>query len=1153
MDLYAYDRRAEDLTAAEEAVNPEDEKFGELDVAEYAVFLFALDTYLRYLEETTGDRNSTDDVANRGIRLLRMAENQHLDTIKLFFHDHLTNTTHQRMVDRGFGFRPNLEGIARRALQVRSALNRGGVTRTVFKEQRPYAEMKSALSAAMTENADLALDKFAAINLRNVRLRDWIRLAAKTAGSGKPPDIVAEATEGVGEAAKQVTEHAMAAQGAPASETGVRAGEAKGLLMEKVQVEAQATAEQALAHAGRTDEPPKRSEVVAIATAAAVAATSDPTNSRNVPPSLARLSDENRAVALMGGRVRVAAGAGAGKSTTLCARVNYLIEEQHVQPESILVTSFNVKAKDDLLAKITAGSGAENASKMTIGTMHGIFLKFIMRYGTPAEKAMFLARSADPKGGTKTGIHIMKDGQVMRAVFKAWNVCFPQPEDTDPPLPVERLWRLAPKPKRMKAYMNKFQGSGWDLKQVQDWARASREPEHIQAAVFFEFYEGFKGAFGPTWQPRACPTVTKTKAYEDFSRRGRSGAARSGDFQDMLTVFRNLMRNNPQARKALQDQYDNIFIDECQDLNPVQTEAFLSMAEGIETNDKKKSIWMVGDDKQSIYAFRGSDPALFRGLDQHGFKTGYMRTNRRSLPEIVETANRLIAHNVDQIPMEAVPLEGKPRGVASIVVSTPPDNPGAAVIFGDKVKNAQLNGDKLEDYAVLARTNAELHDYETACIIRGVPYVRKGASSFLGSPESQTFLSFIDATTASEPTRLQGALAHVLHSTAKIPLGGKKPEEVEAAVDMAVQRFCQKNGSNPKDLNPIVALMKEPTFRDEIVRAMGGGKDVPDWKLDKDGNELRDLADAIVELRTKASEEGYTTQQMFEDILATPTTERVLDESGKWSTQEVTLKEKIVKQLKMADLDKEDDGDVEDEVEDEPLGTLAFFNEMLKPDPLEPDIDPSKPGDFRVRIDRYKQRAKELRYDPEKWEKEHGSGSKPPAVYLGTVHSVKGAEWKDVTVLMPVGVFPFQKRGMGRRDGKQEVPEVPLFSPEQEMESERRLGYVALTRAVQDLTVLCPREAVNRGRPRVPGMPPPPPEAALSPFVIEAGLRIGENVTPPAATGSSVNAINAQADADTTPSIPKTAEDGYDYSRFIACDVTDPLGSDDDAVDAWRE
>ena len=186
----------------------------------------------------------------------------------------------------------------------------------------------------------------------------------------------------------------------------------------------------------------------------------------------------------------------------------------------------------------------------------------------------------------------------------------------------------------------------------------------------------------------------------------------------------------------------------------------------------------------------------------------------------------------------------------------------------------------------------------------------------------------------------------------------------------------------------------------------------------------------------------------------------------------------------------EGDGDDDEELEDEQLGNIGFLYLLMKPDPTDPEdavSSPETPAGYKAKMDRFERKAEDLRIDLDAWDKEQAKlppeqRRKPPAVYLGTVHSVKGAEWPNVVVQMPANKFP--------RAAKRRKPDAPpptekeLQKESEALETDRRLAYVALTRAASNLTVVCPSV--------VGGMP-----GGISQFVTEAGLSPGENVPKP--------------------------------------------------------
>jgi superfamily I DNA/RNA helicase len=171
------------------------------------------------------------------------------------------------------------------------------------------------------------------------------------------------------------------------------------------------------------------------------------------------------------------------------------------------------------------------------------------------------------------------------------------------------------------------------------------------------------------------------------------------------------------------------------------------------------------------------------------------------------------------------------------------------------------------------------------------------------------------------------------------------------------------------------------------------------------------------------------------------------------------------------------------------LGNISFLYELAKINPEDPgdvEIPPDTPKGFWAKMGRLNEKAKELRIDLTAWEKDQEKlppeDRKPaPGVYCGTVHSVKGAQWPTVYVQMTKGRFPMEPR----KKDDDEDSESPARMAEKagELESERRLAYVALTRPSKNLRIVAPGQF--QGKP-----------AGMSRFMAEAGLVYGENVTP---------------------------------------------------------
>ena len=1067
---------------------PPEEDIGELDVADYIVFLFALDTYLRYLHEVGG---SPDELAQRGVGLLRAADRLHEESMTAFMEGHLTTPTQKKMLLKVFKFLPNVQGIPRRALQMRTVLARGGTgtMRAIFKNNRALQEVRAAVQASKNDDADAALDKFAVITLKNTRLRGWIDNAAKQAGSGTFQNPVSIGAKQATDDTTPLLVERMRAQGTSAtSEESAEASDKHDEIVLKVQQEATEAAKRAMAVSGEPDHPPTKSEVIGIATAAAVASASDPTKTVNVPPSLQGLDPEQRAAALTDGRVIIAAGAGSGKTTTVTSRVAYLVQERKVSPARIFCVSFNRKAARELRERIGSKVGDDTLKQMSVGTMHGMFRKFVVENGTQEEKASlttWLMTTPSKKAGDqdqRSG-RAPSPGAFTGYMSRIWKECYGK----DPPRGTKNVVQA------------------WVMNDVTpEQAKASaKTAEERDQAEWYAWTNGFKGV-NKAWEPPCVRTSQKAgKQWGEFLAKWRdNGRARLGDFSDMILLFRDLLKRDPTVRKKVQAMFDHILVDEAQDLNMVQHQIIEMMSEHIQSDDTK-SVWLVGDEVQSINRFVGARPELFAQFhNKEGWKTRSIKTNYRCLPEIVHHANKLMENHPRGIPMEARPDPTKPVGQSSIVVQTPPTHAAGALAVVSQIKQDTDAGAPLEDHAVLSRTNMELNDYETACIIQGIPYARKGGTSFLRSPETITVMSYFNLAAGQDFERMQKSLTEVFNKPNRFFL---RAGEAERIVNEVVEKRARRTGTSSKNVNPLDLFDREGIT--EFLDAMDPGRRWENWKVRATREELENLGQALQGIR-RSVEEGktvdrdgkerpYTTQNLFGDILAV---KGVPERRGETPP---SLRDVLMPSMSAHEEEGDAPPDPDDDASKKPIGNVEFLFQIAQPDPGSPETDPSDPKKFKARIDKLVAASKDLRVDLDRWDAEQqklppSERKAPPCVVLSTVHSVKGAQWNNTTVVMAKGVFPFEpKPKPGEELLPPEAQEELAKQRHAEFLTERQLAYVAMTRAATSLTIVGPQKSVY-GR-----------DAGLSSFVTEAGLAPGQNVpgkndptpeTPPAST-----------------------------------------------------
>lgn len=193
-----------------------------------------------------------------------------------------------------------------------------------------------------------------------------------------------------------------------------------------------------------------------------------------------------------------------------------------------------------------------------------------------------------------------------------------------------------------------------------------------------------------------CPEEWFKKLYSGYENMLRKSGKL--DFDDMLVMCYDLFRERKDILAAWQKKYKYILVDEFQDINRIQYEIVRMLAL------PENNLFIVGDDDQSIYRFRGAKPEIMLGFlnDYSDAKQVLLAENYRSAKEIVETSLRLIGHNKVRFPKALVPVHGVGRPVDISIYENPLKE---MEDVAKKLRQYVMAGYAYEDMAVLFRTS----------------------------------------------------------------------------------------------------------------------------------------------------------------------------------------------------------------------------------------------------------------------------------------------------------------------------------------------------------------------------------------------------------------------------------------------------------------
>ena len=200
--------------------------------------------------------------------------------------------------------------------------------------------------------------------------------------------------------------------------------------------------------------------------------------------------------------------------------------------------------------------------------------------------------------------------------------------------------------------------------------------------------------------------------YEE--KRSKSGRM---DFDDILYQCQRMLEEDADVLKRWQDQFTYVLIDEYQDINPRQNE-IIKLLSG-----KHRNLFVVGDDDQSIYGFRGANPTLMKQFltDYPDCKQVLLDTNYRSVPEIVDASGKVISENKNRFPKKLKAAASSADD--NIFIQSFVEKPLQYQFLAKQFQACALQ--ELNHTAVLFRTNAQMQSFASVLIRAGIPYRMK--------------------------------------------------------------------------------------------------------------------------------------------------------------------------------------------------------------------------------------------------------------------------------------------------------------------------------------------------------------------------------------------------------------------------------------------
>ncbi len=682
-----------------------------------------------------------------------------------------------------------------------------------------------------------------------------------------------------------------------------------------------------------------------------------PPSSPNAPdlPLLHGLNPEQlAAVTLPQGHALILAGAGSGKTRVLTTRIAWLLHMGYASPGGIMAVTFTNKAAKEMQTRLSALLPI-SLRGMWMGTFHGLCNR--------------LLRAHHQAAGLPATFQILDMQDQLSAIkrlCKAFNV------DTE---------RYPPKQ------------LGWFFASCKE--------------------DGLRPKDVPTHDPDTCKKVELYQLYEDQCQ--REGVV---DFAELLLRSYELLRDHPALRQHYQQRFRYLLVDEFQDTNKLQYQWLKLLAGEMEGGRivGTSSVLAVGDDDQSIYAFRGARVGNMQDFLRefavpHQIK---LERNYRSHGNILDCANALIENNSQRLGKNLTTDQGAGEPVR--IHEAPTDLDEARWLVEEIQALTKNDGFPRQEIALLYRSNAQSRVLESRLFNAGIPYRVYGGLRFFERAEIKHALAYLRLL---ENPQDDTSFLRVVN----FPARGIGARSIEALQEEARQAGCSlldattlvsgAAGAKLRSFHALIDVMREAvagqSLRHTIEHVLHASGLQDHYRADKEGQERLENLDELIN-----AAESFVLQEGFgKDAIALP-----LDETASTAPAALTqspASQGIAPRLPL----------LNQALSNPPLaGTDADTGETLSPLQAFLVHAALEAGDNQAQAGQ-------------------------DAVQLMTVHASKGLEFDAVFIVgLEEGLFPHEN----------------ALSDKGGLEEERRLMYVAITRARQRLYLSHAQSRMLHGR-----------------------------------------------------------------------------------------